>query len=541
MSDDLVQPIPEPVVRPPRRWVPSMVWLVPLLAALIGASLVIQALWEKGPTITVSFATAEGIEPGKTKVKFKAVDIGEVAALHLAPDRSQVLVTINLVKEASKFAVADSRFWVVRPRLAGSGVSGLETLLSGSYIGVDAGYSEEKRDTFVGLESPPVVSSEVPGRRFVLNAEDIGSLDIGSPVFFRRIPVGHIEQTELAPDGRSLTLRIFVKAPYDHFVTTSARFWHASGIDLKIDAGGVKVDTQSLASILMGGIAFETPTGAGEVEPAPDGAEFPLAADHAEALKNPEGNAFTVLLRFHQTVRGLTVGAPVDFRGVEMGRVRSIDLTYDKQTGDFSPVVMVDVFPERLAIGEHVRGGKDSAAARVKGIADLVRRGLRAQLRTGSLLTGQLFVALDFFPEAPPVRFDTSADPMELPTVASDLQELYQQVQSILRKLDKIPFDTLGQDTHKVMVGLDASLKSLDAVLRQTDRDVLPEVRNSLKEMRQTVESLQAQAAADSPLQQDTRQALQGLAEAARSLKALTDTLDRQPESLLRGKKDNDR
>ncbi|WP_040566457.1 PqiB family protein [Magnetospirillum molischianum] len=541
MSDDLVQSVPEPDVHPPRRWVPSMVWLVPLLAALIGASLVIQALREKGPTITVSFATAEGIEPGKTKVKFKAVDIGEVTALHLAEDRSQVLVTINLVKEASKFAVADSRFWVVRPRLAGSGVSGLDTLLSGSYIGVDAGYSDETRDNFTGLESPPVVSSDVPGRRFVLNSEDIGSLDVGSPVFFRRIPVGHIESTELAQDGRSLSLRIFVKAPYDRFVTTSARFWHASGIDLKIDANGVKVDTQSLASILMGGIAFETPAGSAEAEPAQNGAEFPLAADHGEALKNPEGNAFTVLLRFHQTVRGLTVGAPVDFRGVEMGRVRSIDLIYDRQTGDFSPVVMVDVFPERLAIGAHVRSGKDAAAARAKGIADLVRRGLRAQLRTGSLLTGQLFVALDFFPDAPPVRFDSSADPMELPTVAGDFQELYQQVQGILRKLDKVPFDTLGQDTHKVMVGLDASLKSLDAVLRQTDRDVLPEIRDSLKEMRKTVESLQTQAAADSPLQQDTRQALQGLAEAARSLKTLTDTLDRQPESLLRGKKDQNR
>jgi len=540
MSDDPADLAADPVIRS-RRWVPSMVWLVPLLAAVIGASLVIQAIRDRGPTIIVSFSTAEGIEPGKTKVKYKAVDIGEVTALHLAPDRSRVLVTIELAKEAEQFAVADSRFWVVRPRLAGSGVSGLDTLLSGSYIGVDAGYSGERRGEFVGLERPPAVAADIPGRRFVLRAEDIGSLDVGSPVFFRRIQVGHVESTSLAPDGGSLTLGLFVNAPYDHFVTTNARFWHASGVDLKVDANGIKVDTQSLASILMGGIAFESPENPAGAEPAADGTEFALAPDHTEAMKNPEGNAFPVLLRFHQTVRGLTVGAPVDFRGVELGRVRSIDLTYDKRTGDFAPDVLLDVFPERLAIPQPEGKGKNRVAARARGIAELVRRGLRAQLRTGSLLTGQLYVALDFFPDAAPAKFDFTAEPMELPTVASDLQELYQQVQAILRKVDRLPIEQLGQDAHRLLTSLDGSLKKLDKVMQRTDTEVLPELRDSLKQMRQTVEALQSQTSADAPLQQDSRQALQTLTEAARSLKSLTDTLDRQPESLLRGKKDQDR
>ncbi|MEO0035251.1 MAG: hypothetical protein RLZZ501_1274 [Pseudomonadota bacterium] len=539
MNDDPADLAAEPEIRTRPRWVPSMVWLVPLLAALIGASLVIQAIRERGPTIVVSFSTAEGIEAGKTKVKYKAVDIGEVTALHLAPDRSRVLVTIDLAKEAEQFAVADSRFWVVRPRLAGSGVSGLDTLLSGSYIGVDAGYSNERRAEFAGLERPPAVAADIPGRRFTLRAEDIGSLDVGSPVFFRRIQVGHVESTALAPDGGSLTLGVFVDAPYDHFVTTNARFWHASGVDLKIDANGVKVDTQSLASILMGGIAFESP--GSQAEPAADGTEFALAADHTEAMKNPEGNAFPLLLRFHQTVRGLAVGAPVDFRGVELGRVRSIDLTYDKRTGDFAPEVLLDVFPERLALPLDEGKTRNKVAARARGIAELVRRGLRAQLRTGSLLTGQLYVAIDFFPDSAPARFDITAEPMELPTVASDLQELYQQVQAILRKVDRLPIETLGQDAHRLLTSLDSSLKNLDAVMQRTNGEVLPELRDSLKQMRQTVEALQSQTAADAPLQQDSRQALQTLTEAARSLKNLTDTLDRQPESLLRGKKDQDR
>lgn len=529
----------EPVIRPPKRWLPSLVWAIPLLAALIGLSLVVQALWERGPTITVSFSTAEGIEVGKTKVKYKDVDIGEVTAVHLAPDRAKVMVTIDLLREARNFAVADSRFWVVRPRLAGSGVSGLETLLSGAYIGVDAGHSDQAAQDFAGLETPPVVASDIPGRRFKLHAADIGSLDVGSPVFFRRIPVGHVESFALDPDGRSLTLGIFVKSPYDRFVTTDTRFWHASGIDLRLDASGVKLDTQSLSTILMGGVAFETPIEGETTQPAQDGAQFALASDHGEALKNPDGNTFPMLLRFHQSVRGLSIGAPVDFRGVELGRVHWIGLAFDKVAGDFTPLVVVDIFPDRLVSAGALPADKESSISqRDRKMAELVAKGLRAQLRTGSLLTGQLYVSLDFFPNAPAAKFDLKANPLEMPTVPGDLQELYQQVQSILRKLDKIPFDTLGEDAHRVMTDLDSSLKRLDTALAHTDKDVLPEVKASLAQISKTMESLQTTMAGDAPLQQDSRQAMRSMTEAARSLKALTDSLERQPESLLRGKKD---
>jgi paraquat-inducible protein B len=537
MTEPPLEPA-EPVIRPPHRWLPSVVWAIPLLAALVGAALVVQALWSRGPTITVSFGTADGIEAGKTKVKFKAVDIGEVTAVHLSPDRTRVLVSIDLVKEASRFAVADSRFWVVRPRLAGSGVSGLETLFSGSYIGVDAGYSDQRADSFAGLDGPPAVAADIPGRRFRLHAEDIGSLDVGSPVFFRRIPVGHVESTALDPDGRGLTLGIFVKGPYERFVTHQARFWHASGIDLRVDASGVKLDTQSLASILMGGIAFE-PTGE-STEGAPDGTEFPLATSRIEAMKAPDGEIFPMIVRFHQTVRGLTVGAPVDFRGVELGVVRAIDLTYDRRSGDFSPVVRIDLYPDRLNLTDTADGVTRDHRKRMRGLAELVQPGLRAQFRTGSLLTGQLFVALDFFPDALPAAFDPTTSPLEMPSVPGDLQELYQQAQSILRKLDKIPFDTLGQDLHRVLVDLDSTLKRLDSAVHRTETDLMPELRASLEGTRRALEGLEGAMAGDSPLHQDTRQALQALSEAARALKALGENLDRQPESLLRGKRETE-
>jgi len=528
------QDLPEPMVEPPRRWRLSMVWAIPLLAAVIGLSLVVQAIWQRGPTITVDFASAEGIEPGKTKVKYKDVDIGEVKTVRLAQDHSRVVVTIELVKDAQQLAVTDSRFWVVRPRFAGSGVSGLGTLLSGSYIGVDAGHSSDDRSDFVGLDTPPVVASDIPGHRFTLQAEDIGSLDVGSPVYFRRIEVGHVESFALQADGHRIALGIFIKSPYDRFVTASSRFWHASGVDLRLDSAGVRLETQSLATILMGGVAFETPVGDGSAAAA-DGAEFSLAADHAQAMKSPDGAPETVILRFRQSVRGLAAGAPIDFRGVEIGVVRSIGLIFDPAANDFSVPVTVDIYPDRLTFNADTK--TNDRTLRITHVAELVKRGLRAQLRTGSLLTGQLYVAMDFFPNTPPVRFDTLVTPLELPTVPSDLEELHQQVQSILSKLDKVPFDTLGQDAHRALVSLDAGLKRIDTLARHADSDMMPEIRDSLREMRRTMEATQASLAEDSPLQQDTRQALRGVADATRALKALADSLNRHPESLVRGKK----
>lgn len=513
----------EPIIKPSRRWLPSKVWIIPLLSALIGLSLVINTVLERGPTITVSFASAEGIEAEKTKVKFKDVDIGMVKEVHLANDRSRVLVTIELAGEARGFAVADSRFWVVRPRLAGSGVSGLETLLSGAYIGVDAGHTDEPGSSFTGLETPPVVPSDAPGRRFQLVTDDIGSLDVGSPVYFHRIAVGHVESFALESDGRNLSLSVFIKSPYDRFITGATRFWHASGIDLRLDADGIKLNTQSLATILMGGIAFETPTATAESPKTAEGTRFTLVHDRIEALKAPDGESLPVVLHFSQSVRGLAEGAPVDFRGIVLGRVHTIGLTVDPKSGDFRPTVTVELFPDRLVEAGLPQAPASPEERRLR-VAALVERGLRGQLRSGNLLTGQLYVALDFFPEAPRVQFNAAAEKPELPTVPGDFEELQKQVHAILAKLDKLPLDTLGRDLHLVLTTMDGTLRNLDAATQQTSA---------------TLRQLQASAAKDSPLQQDTRQAMRAMTEATRSLKHLTDTLERQPESLLRGRKDS--
>ncbi|HKC96161.1 MAG TPA: MlaD family protein, partial [Nitrospira sp.] len=269
--------IPTAVAVRKRRSAPQLVWLIPIVAALVGGWIVIKGILDKGPTITISFKTAEGLEAGKTKVKYKSLDVGEVKALTFDKDRQGVVARVELVKEAEQYLVDDTRFWVVRPRIAGGQVTGLGTLFSGSYIGVDLGKSGDTRRDFVGLEVAPIVTADVPGRPFVLRAETLGSIETGSPVYFRQEAVGTVISHEINKDGQGVTFKIFVNAPYDQYVNADTRFWNASGIDVSLDATGVKVDTQSIVSILIGGIAFETLATSAQHPPAEENHEFLLA------------------------------------------------------------------------------------------------------------------------------------------------------------------------------------------------------------------------------------------------------------------------
>ena len=522
--------LPEPVIEPRSRWLPSLVWLIPLIAALVGISLVVKTVLERGPTITITFRTAEGLEPGKTQVKYKDVVIGAVKSITLSKDLSRVLVTVELSKQAEDFAVDDTRFWVVRPRVAASGVTGLSTLLSGAYIGVDAGRSKETRKAFVGLEQPPAITRDQSGHQFVLHGDSLGSIDIGSPVFYRRVQVGQVVGYSLDPNGTGVTMQVFVNAPYDQYVGTNTRWWHASGVDLRLDSGGFKLNTQSLAAVIIGGIAFQSPPGEPMGELAKNDAHFRLASDEVDAMREPDGPPVAMVLNFNQSLRGLSVGAPVDFRGIVLGQVRSIGIDYDPKKRAFLMPVTVDIYPDRLGPKFRDAVQREGPRARTELLQSLVKAGLRAQLRTGNLITSQLYVALDLFPKAPPAKVDLSREPLELPTVPNTLDELQLQVADIAKKLDKVPFDEIGTN-------LNSALKNADSLFRQLDTQVAPQARDTLNAAKQTFNSAEASLQQDSPLQADVHQALQQLTRTLQSLNALSDYLERHPESLLRGKR----
>lgn len=535
--------LPEPKVDKSHPWLPSLVWLVPLVAALVGIGLVVQLYLQQGILLSLNFNSAEGIEAGKTRVKYKEVEIGLVKEVTLSADRRKTLIKIELKKDAGDFADRDSRFWIVRPRVAIGGVSGLSTLLSGAYIGVDIGHSGERKTVFTGLEVPPLVTSDLPGRRFRLVAEDLGSLDIGSPVLYRRIPVGQVVAYQMNPDGKGLELQIFIQSPFDQFVRDDSRFWQASGIDLSFDANGIKLNTQSLTSLIQGGISFDATDAESPVAEA--GKEFRLMASQQAALKEPDSAPEKLRVYFQQSLRGLTVGAPVDFRGLTLGEVTGIELEYQPEWQQVKLAVMLQIFPSRLGKQYAASFLKLSERAKAEVLEQMVSRGLRAQLRTGNLLTGQLYVALDFMPDAPQVRFNAGSRPLELPAVAGDLDQLQSRLASLLQKLDSIPFDSLSQELGNSLKSLNTGLKSADKLLKTLDSQVAPELATTMKTVKTTLlaaqlslAALQQGMASDAPLLQDARITLQELAKAARSMKTLTDYLDRHPEALLQGKKE---
>lgn len=532
-----LEDLPEAVAAPHRNRSPQLVWIIPILAALIGGWIAVQAILQRGPTVTISFLTAEGLEPGKTRVRYKDVDIGEVKTIAISEDRSRIIVTAQFTKEAESFLMEDTRFWVVRPRISGGQISGVGTLLSGAYIAIDVGDSDQSRRTFTGLEVAPIVTDDQPGRQFMLEAQDLGSLDIGSAVYFRRIKVGEVVAHELDPNGTDVHILIFVHAPYDRYITGATRFWNASGVDVSLDANGMRVQTQSLAAILAGGVAFETPPTAAKDEEAPAGTAFVLHKDQVTAMKMPDGESQVYVLYFNDSLRGLVPGAPVDFRGIVIGEVQSLDLDYEAERKWFHFPVRVALYPQRLKV--HIREGQPpqfADADRNELLKAMIRRGFRAQLRTGNLLTGQLYIALDFFPEAPEAKLDWSRKPLELPTIPGTVEELQQSVAKLLKKFDKFPLEDIGTNAKNTLATLNAAAGSLDKLLKRVDGEVAPESRAALADIRKTLDGVQRTLAVDSPLQQDLRQTLRETSRAARSLRSLADTLDREPESLLRGK-----
>ncbi len=527
--------VAQPVVKTRRQARFSWIWLVPLIAAIVGASLLFRDWMHAGPTVTISFSSAEGLEVGQTKVRYKEVVIGTVTKIDVSKDRKNVLVSVQINRDSADYiARAGSRFWVVRPRLGISGVTGLNTLLSGAYISVDTGEKpNESGDAvyeFKGLSQPPEISSSRPGTRFTLRAANLGSLEVGSPVYFRRIQVGQVVSYALDKSGKSVNVQVFVDAPYDKFVTRDARFWNASGINVSLDADGFSVETGSVVSLIAGGLAFES-AGPDDVEPAKANSTFRLADTRDIAMADPDGPPFVIEMHFLQSVRGLKAGAPVDFRGLELGKVVSINLDYDPDSKHFFARVEAELYPLRFGrlYDRAASGSKNEREAAIHLLGPMVDSGMRAQIRPANLLTGQQYVALDFFPKADPAAFDPDSTPLDIPTIAGSFDRLQQQISSIVNKFDQIPFADIGTEMRD-------SLTSLNKVLENVNGELTPQAASMLKSAQKSLESVDRLLGEDSPMNNNLERTMKELSSAARSLSSLTDYLRTHPSSVLRGR-----
>ncbi|AOR65960.1 intermembrane transport protein PqiB [Pectobacterium wasabiae] len=523
------QPSDPVIIR--QRWRISLIWLVPALAMLTGLAMLIHTWSDTGPKIVISFQSATGLEADRTVVKYKDVTVGTVKDISLSQDSEQVLVTVQLNRSAESLAHADSRFWVVRPRVGIGGVTGIDTLLSGAYIGADKGESTQGETRFVGLESPPTVINGMPGSRFVIQADDLGSLDSGSPVYYRRIPVGRVASYQLNSDGHGVQLQIFIDAPYDRFVTPNTRFWNASGMDLSVDANGFRLRTQTLAAVVAGGIAFSTPDLDNVITRPEPLTTYKLARDQESALSPPDGPPILFKLRFDRSLHGLEVGAPVEFSSVKIGHVTTIDLDYSKTGYRFPTVVSIEVFPNRLGnvLNKLPKQAMSLEQQTAEFTRDLVEHGLRAQVAPSNLLTGQLYISLDFVPDAIKTSFDVNASPLVLPTVNGGFDRLQTQMASIIGKIDNLPLDAIGRN-------MNTTLLEANKALRQVNGQTLPEANRLMKQMQQAARRAQDVLEEDSPLQLGITQSLQEIQRTLRALRSLAEQIDRHPESLLQGR-----
>jgi paraquat-inducible protein B len=523
--------LPTPAIQN-RRWIPRLVWVVPIAAAAIGISLLIRNWQNAGPRITISFLSGEGVQVGKTLVKYRDLAVGRVSAVELSADHQTVLVSADLSKDAASLLKADTQFWIVRPRIGVGSVSGLDTLLSGMYIGLKTGTATRLEREFVGLENPPALSHGPRGRELQLHAARAGSLGIGAPVYFRQFQVGRVIDENLLPDG-STRVTVFVEAPYDGFVKPETRFWNASGIDVRLGADGLNVQTESLAAVLAGGLAFDD--GPSEVVPAAAGmpGEFTLYKNETEAMAPPDGDPHFVRMRFAQALRGLEVGAPVEFVGVNIGSVVAVDLGYEHQDRSFPVMVTAKLYPRRMgqayeALTAQGQTGSDQTIAAFVG--SLVNRGLRAQPRSASLLTGKLYIALDFLPASPRVAFDSSIRPLELPTVSGTFQELEASVGRIVKKVNDLPLEQIVAD-------LDTDLKDLHETLNELHTRALPNAEDTLSALHRTLDSADRTLNGESPLQRGLTETLSESRSTLQAVRELADYLDRHPDALLRGRR----
>jgi paraquat-inducible protein B len=520
--------VAEPVVRRRRR-LPT-VWLIPLVATVIGVWLAFNAFVTQGPSIVITFPNADGLEAGRTKIKCKEVEIGKVKSIRLSRDQSKVEVTAELTRDASDLLSEHSRFWIVRARVSTSGVSGLGTLLSGAYISMDPGEPGKSSRRFEGLENPPTVISHQDGQLFTLRAEKLGSMSIGSPVYFRQIPVGEVAGYDLEPDGKSVSIKVFVRAPYDKLVHKDTRFWNVGGVDVTLDSNGIRMSSDSMIDLLLGGVAFENPVSLESSEPAPKNQVFALYASHDRIYEKVYLDRRYYVVDFNESVRGLTRGASVEFRGIKIGQVEDLKLELQTQKLEVHVPVLIAIEPERLTL---LGGG---TASMDKVVEQLIARGLRAQLKMGSLLTSSLFVDLDFYPQAPPRTLGQYGKYREIPTTPSTMGALLSNLTSFLDKLQKLPLEDIANELKTSIPALREALQEATELIKHLDKETAPKAEATLAQAQSALAAMEKVLKSDSPLQRDLQRTLDEFTKASRALRDLADSLQRNPETLIWGK-----
>ncbi len=530
---------PEAAVRKSRI---SWVWLIPIVAALIAGFLAWRTLREQGSQITISFHGADGITAGQTKVRFKAVELGAVESVRLSSDLENVIVTVRMRREADSFLTENARFWVVRPRLSSGSLAGIETLVSGAYIEMDPGErGNDKKYEFTGLETPPAVRSGEPGTTYKLTTERLGSLASGAPVFYRDISVGEVLDYDIGNGLGPVSLTVFVRAPYDKLVRVGSKFWNASGLSLQIGPTGLHVELASLQAVLNGGVAFDAPRDP-NAKPAPAETTFAVFKNYDDAQAAGYRDRIDFVSYFESSARGLGVGASVDFFGIQVGTVQSVTLDLNPVTAQTRVKVGFQIQPERIALSSPA----DDKADPIEVARKLVARGMRAQLQTGSFLTGSMLLALNLDKNAAPAELKQINGEWVVPSEGGGLDNIMNSASNIASKLDRLPLDEIGANLNRTLRSASTAMASVGDLATHANAGLSPafarlpaitaSIEQAVTRASSVLTSLDKSYGKDSETQRELARAMVQVGDTARSIRQLADFLDRHPEALIRGR-----
>jgi paraquat-inducible protein B len=526
----------------PRRWF-SWVWIVPAVAAAIVIGLAIRGLEDRGPLITISFTDAEGLQTGETKIRHKDVDLGTVESVFLTPDMSRVIVQARMRRSTVAHLTTGTRFWIVRPRLGFGGISGLSTLVSGSYIEMYPADGDPER-TFVGLDQPPAIIPDTPGRSFTLHANDLGSLVGGSQISYRGVPVGEVEGFALEREHHQIEVYAFIRSPYENLVHPESRFWNSGGVDVSVGLTGLRFRASSWQQLVSGGISFDTPD-AMLAKPSSDaGSVFRLYDNQDDAQQDPRGPTLVYRVNFTGAAAGgVGPGTTVQMLGAAVGQVTAAHLQYDDAAELMLTSVTLQIDPSRVEI-VHPRkdAAADPTAAFSVRLEKLVAHGLRAQVTTANFLTGIKVISLDMVKDAPPARIEQVAGFAQLPTGSStDIADILASVKSIVHHIDTV---AAGPELGHAIKELDRTLTNLDHITT----DVQPQIKPLIDSLHETADAAQRTLEAANHMlgtsassSTDLPRLIRELTEAARSIRALSDYLEQHPEALIRGRKGDDK
>jgi paraquat-inducible protein B len=486
--------------------------------------------------------------------------VGKVETIGLTPDHEKVLIGIRMSKAETDLLTKDAQFWVVKARLFAGNVTGLDTLISGSYIQVQPG-QEPPADhyRFAGLEDPPVRQFDQRGRTVQFKAPRLGSLSIGSPVFFRDLQVGQVVSWDLSHMEEYVTIQAFITAPYDKYLTSRSRFWNASGLSVKLGADGVQVQVESIRAVVLGGVAFDNPEPSkdGPFPPVAENQVFTLYADHDAADRALLKRRVPMMSYFEDSISGLPVGAPVVFQGIRIGEVTGFDLEWDESSNKLQVPVRFEIEPERIAFTAAVLTRGPLENARI-----LVRDGLRARLASSNLLTGQQQISMDIVADAEPADVTMRGDTIVMPTAPGAFAGIMDSVNKVLAKVDQIPLAQIGRNLNSSLAGADqlirspdikaaivslrGALSSVQDVARRIDQAATPALRDlpatmktvqeALNNANKLIGSVQRGYGDDSQFNRDLDRLIEQLTVATRSVRTLADQLNRNPDALLRGR-----